>query len=156
MNMLATFARKSLGALLQKVSDLLQEEETPMKECSLESDPSEPEPPMRVRRPYDPKEHKTYYIVGSTLLRLMLDNPGPKTVKDLVVLSTEEFPQSTIRGICKELVKEGLLYQVAVYPAAFLITEGLMDRARTFVSDHDEPSIPATEAPEVPAESGLE
>lgn len=140
---LATFARKSLGGLFRMVSDHLLHD-NPTNGSPTNGHHVEPEPPSRPRKPYNPKEHKTYYLVGSTVLRLMLDNPGSKTVKDLVALSSEEFPQSTIRGICKELVKEGLLTQVADYPASFVLVEDRSEQALLFVADH----LPQVEAHE--------
>ena len=138
---LITFARKSFGGLFRMVSDrLLHDDPTPT------NGHVEPGPPSKPRKPYNPKDHKTYYMVGSTVLRLMLDNPGSKTVKDLVALSSEEFPQSTIRGICKELVKEGLLTQVADYPAAFLLPEDGSERVLFFVGEYLPPKPEAAES----------
>jgi hypothetical protein len=120
--MLESLARRAVGGLLRLVSDRRPK-----------TNPVEPEteaPPPSKRR-YDPKEHNTHYQVGAGVVQLLLEHGGPKTVKDLVQLSGEDFAQSTIRQTCKILVTDGLLKQVDDYPASFVIVNE--DAARAFV-----------------------
>jgi hypothetical protein len=116
--MLESLARRAVGGLLRLVSR------------SPKTVEPEPEAPPSKRR-YDPKQHNTHYHVGGGVVLLMLENDGPKTVKDLVKLSQDEYPQSTIRQTCKILVTDGILKQVDDYPASFVIADP--NDAATFV-----------------------
>lgn len=118
--MLESLARRAVGGLLRLVSDRRPK-----------TNPVEPEPPPPSKRRYDPKEHNTHYQVGAGVVRLLLEHGGPKTVKDLVRLSGEDFAQSTIRQTCKILVTDGILRQVDEYPASFIIVND--DAAQAFV-----------------------
>ena len=120
--MIGSLARRVVGGIVRFVSN------PPPKSPS----PAEPEtPPPPSKRQYDPKQHNTHYHVGAGVVQLLLDNEGPKTVKDLVKLSQEEYPQSTIRQTCKVLWADGILKRVDEYPASFTIADS--DAARAFV-----------------------
>jgi len=101
------------------------------------SPPTSPSPtvtPTPTKPTYNPKAHKTYYLVGASLLDCLLKDPTPKTVSGFT--DRCGFPPSTIRGVCKELVKDGLLEQVTEYPAVFRIREGAHEKAVQFVDQH--------------------
>lgn len=135
-----SIVRFALGSILRVVSDHL---------LGVQPDDGKAEPPKaaeeapptsvakpRDRSGYNVREHKTYYMVGSDILYHLLNHNTPLSVRDFVAFSEDEFAQSTVRGICKELVKDGLLVQMADYPATFQIAEGMRDPAQEFVDKH--------------------
>jgi len=122
--MLESLARRAVGRLLRFVSDRSPK---PTNGTS----PAEPETPPPSKRRYDPKLHNTHYQVGVGIVQLMLDHEGPKTVKDLVTLSGDDFAQSTVRQTCKILKGDGILKQVEEYPASFVIAD--VEGAKAFV-----------------------
>lgn len=136
--------RKAIGLAFKVIGEkLLGPEE---KTNGAAAAPEEEAPkPKRPRARYNPKEHKTFYMVGSGILRCLLEDGAPKTVHDF----TEKlsFAQSTIRGTCKELVKEGLLVQVTEYPAAFKIPDEANEKAKEFVAQHAEENPPSEAKP---------
>lgn len=146
-----THAKRLLGKALRVVGDhLLSDPTEKPKTNGHKEEPFKATPP-RDRAKYNPRDHKTYYIVASKVLRVLLDEGGPMTVRDFTDRS-DGIAQSTIRGTCKELVKDGLLTQVENYPASFIIPGEAGDRAREFVAEHlpeenETPPSPASNNP---------
>jgi hypothetical protein len=126
--MLRNYARKAVGSILRFIVDRKHVDEVPT------NGHAEPEPPKSQKPPYDPRQHPTYYHVASSVLKLLQEHEGPKTVKDFVDLSGNAFAQSTCRQTCKVLVEDGLLKQVDDYPASFLILDEEKVRAFLHVS----------------------
>lgn len=87
---------------------------------------------------YNPKEHKTFYLVGANILQRLVGSTAPCTVRDLTKYfetTGQGFAESTIRGTCKELVKDGILTQLAdATPATFQVANEAA--ALDFVQKH--------------------
>lgn len=87
---------------------------------------------------YNPKEHKTFYLVGANILQRLVVSTVPCTVRDLTKyfeVTGQGFAESTIRGTCKELVKDGVLTQLSdVTPATFQVADEAA--ALEFVQKH--------------------
>ncbi len=125
--MLRTLVLRAVGGVLRYVSERLEQR--------LNAEKPEP-PPQPAPKPKSPKKQgaSTFAHVGSGILQLMLEHDGPKTVKDLVQLSGDDYAQSTVRQTCKALVRDGLLSQVTEYPASFTINDA--SNARAFIQSH--------------------
>lgn len=126
--------RKFVGHVFRIASEILLNEEKPPKEewhvlrvekedALKEAEPTEP--PARPRKAYNMGEHKTYYVIGYSLLKALADEVGPKSVKDLVELTDEGFAQSSVRQIAKEMVRKGFLTQASDFPATFTLSQRL-------------------------------
>ncbi len=87
---------------------------------------------------YNPKEHKTFYLVGANILQRLVTSTASCTVRDLTKYfetTGQGFAESTIRGTCKELVKDGILTQLAdTTPATFQVADEAA--ALDFVQKH--------------------
>ena len=66
----------------------------------------------RVRdKPYNPLEHKSFYVISADVLRAFLDDPTPKSAKELRELTSRA--ESSIRQFCIMLHKDGILKRVS-------------------------------------------
>lgn len=118
--------RKFAGHILRIASEaLLYDEEAP-KEALEEPQAPPPEELPKPRKAYNMAEHKTYYVIGNAILKVLADATGPKSVTQLVEMTGEGFAQSSVRQIAKELVRQGYLAQASEFPATFTLSQKLL------------------------------
>lgn len=144
-----SFVRRMVGTIFRAVSDELLKNDPP-KSSPASAAPELDSKPPAPKKPYDAKAHRTFYVVASPILNVLLQDSEPKGVRELVLATGRDFPQSTVRGTCKQLVKDGLLTETAdTFPAKFYVSNDARSMAQAFLTSHpiEDEAPPAVEVP---------
>lgn len=140
--MLLKLAKNIVGRTLTAIGNRLTD---PPPALYAPTPEPEPEAPKKERPPYNPRVHPTFKLIAPTILANLLANNEKKNVSTLVRETGDRFAQSTVRSICKELVKDGLLEQIGTHAVSFIIPEGAEERVKQFLTE-----FPPSPNPETP------
>lgn len=99
-------------------------------------------PVQSEKKSYNPKNHKSFYVVSAAVLRAMAKSPS-KEWSARALADVTKYAESSLRRVCKGLTESGILIRVYDFPATYRIAQPA--QAQDLAASYEQMSFCITE-----------